>query len=127
MGAQPKKLVLVVDDEADVRDLIRIVLEGASYRVVTAHDGPEALALVEEELPDLVVLDVMMPRMSGISVARQLRAGTGTHNIPILMLTARTSSTDVRDALAVGVDVHLSKPFSPDELISFVERLCTGC
>ena len=118
-----KNRVLAVDDEVHIAHLVKINLERAGYEVRTAGDGEEALDLITQEVPDLVILDVMMPRMSGFDVLRKLKSDAGTRDIPIMMLTARGSDTDSSDALLLGVDVYLTKPFSPTELLAFVSRI----
>jgi DNA-binding response OmpR family regulator len=117
--------VLVVDDDPDLRDLVRIKLQTAGYEVVTANDGRDALAAVERRLPDLIVLDVAMPRVSGVEVCRQLRGTQRTESVPIIMLTARTQVTDEVEGLRAGADLYLAKPFSPRTLLSKVETLLT--
>jgi len=115
--------ILAVDDDADVVGLVEIILDQAGYTVCTAHDGGQALAKIAESRPDLVVLDLMMPEMSGFSVLRNLRSRPETSTIPVLILTARSTQTDTADAFSLGADVFLAKPFEPEVLIEFVNRL----
>jgi DNA-binding response OmpR family regulator len=117
-----KKILAVDDDERIVR-LVQINLTRAGYSVTTAPDGAEALRMIAADRPDLIVLDVMMPGMSGFEVIRTLRADPATENIPVILLTARTGDTDIADGWYVGADCYLPKPFSPTELLSFVGRL----
>jgi DNA-binding response OmpR family regulator len=117
--------ILVVDDDQDLRDLVRIKLHSAGYEVVTATDGREALAEVHRRLPDLVVLDVSMPEVSGIEVCRQLRAMPRTESLPIVMLTARTQVSDEVAGFNAGADMYLAKPFSPRTLLARIETLLT--
>ena len=104
--------VLVADDDADIRELVACKLELAGYRVVAVPDGEAAVADVEAERPDLLLLDVMMPRVTGIEVCRQLRARRAGR-IPILMLTAKAQEADLQRGFAVGADDYIVKPFSP--------------
>ncbi len=115
--------VLVADDDRDIRDLVAFKLGQAGYQVETAEDGAQALARVRSAPPALVVLDVMMPGLSGMDVARQLRADAQTASVPIIMLTAKAQEADVESGFAVGVDDYVIKPFSPRELLSRVRAL----
>ncbi|MBO8191199.1 response regulator transcription factor [Streptomyces oryzae] len=118
---QPKQTILVVDDEPAVRDALRRSLSFEGYEAQLAADGAEALEKVAEHEPDLVVLDVLMPRMDGLTAARRLRA-TGVR-VPILMLTARDTVGDRVTGLDAGADDYLVKPFELDELLARVRAL----
>jgi two-component system alkaline phosphatase synthesis response regulator PhoP/two-component system response regulator VicR len=118
----PKK-ILAVDDEKHIVRLVQVNLERQGYEVITASDGREALQKVEEERPDLVVLDVMMPYMDGFEVLQHLRRNPSTRDIPVIMLTAKAQDADVFRGWQSGVDCYLTKPFNPMELISFVKRI----
>ena len=111
-----KPRVLVVEDETALVELLRYNLEQAGFRVSVAYDGEEALASVQEDTPDLILLDWMLPLMSGIEVCRQLRRQTSTANVPIIMLTARGEEGDRVRGLDAGADDYVSKPFSLEEL-----------
>ena len=113
--------ILVVDDDKNTRRLFRAVLEQAGYRVCTAADGEEALAVLDREYVDLVVLDVMMPKMDGLEVARQVRRQRC--NTPILMLTARSDVQDRIAGLNAGADYYLTKPFDSGELLASINAL----
>lgn len=115
--------MLVVEDEAALATLLRYNLEKAGYRVVEAHDGEEALLRVAEETPDLVLLDWMLPGVSGLEVCRRLRVGPRTRNIPIIMLTARGEERDRVRGLESGADDYVSKPFSMTELLARVQAV----
>ena len=115
--------VLVVDDQADIRAFVRRHLEGAGYRVVEAADGEEALDRVRERLPDLVVSDVMMPRLDGLGLCRALRSDPETDFVPVLLLTARAAPEDRLDGLAEHCDDYLTKPFDVRELVARVDNL----
>jgi DNA-binding response OmpR family regulator len=108
--------VLVADDDADIRALVAFRLERAGYRVVTASDGEQALELVRAESPDLAVLDVMMPRLSGLEVTKRLRQQPETSGLPVILLTARVQEADVALGLEAGAHEYIKKPFSPQEL-----------
>ncbi len=118
----PKK-ILAVDDEKHIVRLIQVNLERAGYQVVTAFDGVEALKKVQEENPDLVVLDVMMPQMDGFETLKNLKANPQTRDIPVIMLTAKAQDADVFRGWQSGVDCYLTKPFNPLELLTFVKRI----
>ncbi len=111
-------LVLVVEDEAALVTLLRYNLEREGFRVVEARDGEEAMLQIAEQMPDLVILDWMLPLMSGIEVCRQLRRLPETRRLPIVMLTARGEEGDKLRGLDAGADDYVTKPFSPSELIA---------
>jgi two-component system alkaline phosphatase synthesis response regulator PhoP len=117
------KKILAVDDEKHIVRLVQVNLERAGYEVVTANDGKEALEKVQQENPDLVVLDVMMPYMDGFEVLQNLRRNPSTRDIPVIMLTAKAQDADVFKGWQSGVDCYLTKPFNPMELLSFVKRI----
>ena len=113
-----KPLVLIVEDETALVTLLRYNLEKQGFRVEEATDGQEALLRLAEEKPDIVLLDWMLPHLSGIEVCRRLRRGPETRDIPIVILTARGEETDKVRGLDSGADDYVTKPFSPAELIS---------
>jgi DNA-binding response OmpR family regulator len=115
--------VLVVDDEPSIVELVRVTLEDDRVRVVTAADGAEALDAVLTDRPDLVLLDVNLPDLSGLEVCRRLRADARTRGTKIVMLTAAAQRDDVERGQAAGADDYLTKPFSPVRLLSLVETL----
>ena len=117
---QNDKLILVVDDEPQITRLVRSYLEKAGYRVIQAGDGPGAVALFEEQVPDLIVLDLMIPGMDGIEVTRTIRTAS---RVPIIMLTARTDEVDRLIGLEIGADDYVVKPFSPRELVARVKAV----
>jgi DNA-binding response OmpR family regulator len=119
-------IILIAEDDADVQSLLRHVLESDGYTVHVAADGSEALRMYDEVSPDLVVLDVMMPRMSGFEVLRELRADPDRRqDVPVLMLTARTGEDDVLEGFELGVSDFLTKPFVIGELRARVRALLT--
>lgn len=119
-----KPLVLIADDDPDIRMLVRLRLERSGYTVVAANDGLEALKLATECRPDLVILDVTMPGLTGVEVTRELRART--ESMPVILLTAHAHEADVDKGAEAGADVYVTKPFSPQELESRVRAL-TEC
>lgn len=110
--------ILVVDDEVEITDLVGIYLTNEGFEVIKAHDGAEALKLLEEQAFHLVILDVMMPGMGGLEVCREIRRSL---NIPILMLTAKSEDMDKILGLGTGADDYLTKPFNPMELVARVK------
>lgn len=108
--------ILVIDDEQSINELIKINLELVGYKVIQALDGIKGFALAKQELPNLIVLDVMMPEVDGYTVAQRIRQNPETKNIPILMLTALSQLKDKVQGFDIGVDDYLTKPFEMDEL-----------
>jgi two-component system phosphate regulon response regulator PhoB len=115
--------VLVVDDETDILELVAFNLERQQYKVLTAGDGISAVKLAREKIPDLIVLDVMLPGLDGFGVYRELRADPRTSGIPVLMLTAKGEINDRIAGLELGADDYVTKPFSPRELLLRVKAL----
>ena len=118
-----KPLILVVDDEAALVTMLRYNLEKEGFRVCDAGDGEEALATLADRQPDLVVLDWMLPELSGIEVCRQIRRKPRTRDIPVIMLTARGQEGDKLRGLDTGADDYLTKPFSLPELLARIRAL----
>lgn len=115
--------ILVVEDEIDLAELVAFNLRGAGHDVTVAHDGSTALAEIQRGQPDLLVLDVMLPDISGIEVCRRLRRSPQTVRLPVIMLTARTDEVDRVVGFEVGADDYVPKPFSPRELVLRVEAI----
>lgn len=115
--------ILVVEDEADLADLIAYNLRRAGYEVEVARDGAAALRAATQSVPDLLLLDIMLPHVSGIQVARQLRTTPKTASVPIVMLTAKAEEVDQVVGLQVGADDYITKPFSMPVLLARVEAL----
>jgi two-component system, OmpR family, phosphate regulon response regulator PhoB len=113
--------ILLVEDDPDIRHLVSYKLTRAGFDVVEARDGVKALDQVRRHPPDLVILDVRMPRMSGLDVCRELRAGALAGDVPILMLTAQARPQDLEQGYAAGATDYIIKPFSPRELQERVE------
>jgi len=112
------KKILVVDDEKPISDIIKFNLTKEGYDVYTAYDGQEALEQVEEVVPDLIILDLMLPKIDGLEVAREVRK---THDMPIIMVTAKDSEIDKVLGLEMGADDYVTKPFSNRELVARVK------
>jgi len=119
----PPATVLVVDDDPVILKLLEVNFEMEGFQVVRAADGAEGLERAREVLPDIVVLDVMMPRMTGYEVAKALREDDQTAHIPIIFVTARAQSSDVERGMELGVEDYVTKPFDPLDLIDRVNNL----
>ena len=115
--------ILIADDEPNQLELMSFNLSNAGYSIIKASNGKEAIELIENHSPDLIILDWMMPKMSGIDVCRTLRSRSETKQIPIIILSARSEDSDKSLGLDTGADDYISKPFSPKELISRVKAL----
>ncbi len=118
-----RKKILVVDDERDLVELISVNLQRNGYEVISAHDGATGLDMARKQRPDLVILDVMMPGLSGRDVTMQLKGNPDTATMPILMLTAKTEETDIIVGLSMGADDYVTKPFSMKVLMARVGAL----
>src|SRR2546428_4666145 len=118
-----KRRVLVVDDEKDLVELITYNLGRNGFDVLTAYNGNDALEVAQRELPDLVVLDLMLPGLDGTEVARRLRADARTATVPIVMLTAKGEETDVVVGLTIGADDYVTKPFSMKILLARINTV----
>lgn len=118
-----RKTILVVDDERDIAELLTYNLKRAGFDVVVASSGRQALAAVETRVPDLIVLDVMLPELSGVEVAGRLRANPRVAHVPIVMLTAKTEEVDQIVGLTVGADDYVTKPFSMKVFLARVEAV----
>jgi two-component system, OmpR family, alkaline phosphatase synthesis response regulator PhoP len=112
--------ILVVDDELDIVKVVRAYLEQSGFRVITASDGQQALAIFRHEQPDLIVLDLNLPKMDGLDVCRAIRRES---SVPIIMLTARVEETDRLIGLEIGADDYIVKPFSPREVVARVRTV----
>jgi DNA-binding response OmpR family regulator len=118
-----RPLVLCADDDEDILALVTLRLTRAGYEVLQATDGAQALELALERLPALAVLDVMMPRRTGLEVLQELRADEATRGIPVILLSARAQEADVEGGLVAGADAYLAKPFRAAELVAKVDEL----
>ena len=114
--------ILVVDDEPNIRELAQLILENEGYYVIAAANGVEAIQKATEEMPDLVLLDVVMPGVSGLDTCRVLKGDGRTRSIPVIMFTVLGRKSDREDAEEAGCDGYLIKPFSADSLLEEVKR-----
>jgi len=118
-----KKRILIVDDEKQLVSLVSLHMDMSGYEVLSAADGKKALGIIEKEIPDLVILDLMLPEMDGWEVCKRLRAEPKTKDIPVIMLTARSGTDDKLKGFECGADDYMTKPFSPRELAARVKRV----
>ncbi|MDD3654151.1 MAG: response regulator transcription factor [Desulfotomaculaceae bacterium] len=118
--------ILVVEDEKNILELVRYNLEREGHQAITALDGINGLELAQSQDPDLIVLDVMIPKMNGLEVCQKLRQGVQTKNIPIVMLSARAEELDQVRGLEMGADDYVTKPFSPRELVARINAMLSS-
>ncbi len=118
-----KKQILVVEDELAIRDMIRLTLESADFNVLEAEDAKQAEQVIAEKLPDLILLDWMLPAMSGIALTKHLKQDKITRNIPIIILTAKAEEEHKVTGLEAGADDYVIKPFSPRELVARIRAV----
>ncbi len=118
-----KKRILLVDDEEDLRKMLKFRLEALNYDVTEAGDGEDALKKAKSIKPDLIILDLMLPKMDGFEVCRTLKANKDYKSIPIIMFTARAQEKDEELSKQVGSDAHITKPFEPQELVQKIKEL----
>ena len=118
-----KELILVVDDEEDILELVKYNLTREGYQVVCAATGEDAIVKAKRKLPDLILLDLMLPGIDGLEVCKLLKKDSKTEHIPIIMLTAKTEEADVVSGLEVGADDYITKPFSPKVLTARVRTM----
>jgi DNA-binding response OmpR family regulator len=117
------ELILIVDDDIDTLKLVGLMLERKGYEIIAANTGKKALKLTQEKIPDLILLDIMMPEMDGYEVARRLREKPETANIPIIMFTAKSQTEDKIQGLEAGADAYITKPTQPRELFAQVKAI----
>ena len=118
-----KAKILVVDDEEDICELVELNLSQEGFKVISCESGEEALGMAGAELPDLIILDLMLPGIDGLEVCKKLKSNLKTENIPVVMLTAKGEETDVVTGLELGADDYVTKPFSGKVLVARVRRL----
>jgi DNA-binding response OmpR family regulator len=119
-------IVLVVDDEDMTRKLLRLMLERDGFTILEAEDGQQALEVIAESKPDIVILDVMMPNMDGFTTCQELRSQPETAELPIILLSARSQTEAVRAGLESGADRYMTKPISKPELVQTITDLLAG-
>lgn len=117
------RTILVVDDQPQIVRLIQLNLEKEGFCVATAADGAEGLEQARKVQPDLIILDVIMPRMDGIQMLRQLKADHALADVPVILLTVKTHNADIVEGLKEGAELYLPKPFHPKELVALVKRI----
>jgi len=117
------KKILLVDDEIDFVEMLRVRLEDNNYEVLVAYDGEEGLERAERDGPDLIILDIMLPKISGFDVCLKLKINKAFKKIPIIMLSAKFQPNDVKFGIAMGADAYITKPFEPQILIDKVHEL----
>ncbi len=119
--------ILVVDDEPSIREILDFSLAAEGFEVIQAPDGEDALLVAGALRPDLIILDVMMPRLDGIETCRQLKADSRTRDIPVILLTARVTPGDRRRGEEARADAYVTKPFSPRRLVETVRKFLSVC
>ncbi len=117
-----KKRILIVDDEKDIADTIQFQLEFEGFECLVAYDGEEALSKAKKENPDLIILDIMLPKINGYKIARLLKFDESYKQIPIIMLTARTQEKDIKLGEETGANEYVTKPFDMDMLVALVKK-----
>lgn len=115
--------ILIAEDERDIRDLVTFTLRFAGYDVIAATNGQEALELASKEVPDLVLMDVRMPRMTGYEACKRIKSEENTRHIPVVFLSAKGQEAEVNAGMEAGAEEYILKPFSPDELTEQVRLI----
>ncbi len=115
--------ILIAEDERDIRDLVSFTPRFAGYEVVTASNGEEAVQLALQEIPDLILMDVRMPRMTGYEACQRIKSEATVKHIPVVFLSAKGQEAEIQSGLAAGADEYLLKPFAPDQLTERVRSL----
>jgi two-component system alkaline phosphatase synthesis response regulator PhoP len=118
-----KKTIMVVDDNPDIITIVRTILEGKGYSVLSATSGPELLNMLKTQKPDLIILDIMMPEMDGLEVLSRLKGLTETATIPVILLTAKVQYEDVLGGYKLGADYYITKPFTSTQLVNGINLL----
>lgn len=122
MGS-PGKKILIVEDEPNVRNFVKVYLEFEGYEVVEAKNGREGLERVKADQPDLVVTDIMMPEMDGVTFYKTLRQDEKTKSLPVIVLTVKDEFEDIKYAYLIGVDEYITKPFDPQQLVRKIKEI----
>ncbi len=120
---EKNKTVMVVDDNPDIVTIVKTILEGKGYGVQSAYSGQEVFNLLEEQKPDLIVLDIMMPQMDGLEVLTRLKGEPSTAAIPVILLTAKVQYEDVLGGYKMGADYYITKPFTSTQLLNGINLL----
>ena len=117
------KTIMVVDDNPDIITIVKTILEGKGYNVLSASSGQELLSLLNNQIPDLIILDIMMPEMDGLEVLGRLKGVTETASIPVILLTAKVQYEDVLGGYKLGADYYITKPFTSTQLVNGINLL----
>jgi len=115
--------ILIAEDERDIRELIAFTLRFAGHEVIVTQDGQEAYEMIQEKMPDLILLDIRMPRMTGYEVCRRIKGVDATKNIPVVFLSAKGQDAEVKEGYDAGAAAYLLKPFAPSELLTCVKEI----
>jgi DNA-binding response OmpR family regulator len=115
--------ILIAEDEPDIRELVAFMLRFAGYEVITASNGEEAVQTASREIPDLILMDVRMPRMTGYDACRAMKLNPDLHDVPVVFLSAKGQESEIQSGLEAGAEEYLLKPFSPDELTHRVRAI----
>jgi DNA-binding response OmpR family regulator len=115
--------ILITEDEQELRQMLKLTMESAGYQVVTANNGREALERLNSDLPDVVLMDVMMPEMNGFDAMRKIKENPSTAHIPVVMLTALDDDASTAKGWKMGTSLYLKKPFVPGQLISYIQLI----
>lgn len=118
--------ILIADDERDIRDLITFTLKFAGHEVIEASNGEEALGAATREIPDLILLDVRMPRMSGYEACKRIKADASTQHVPVVFLSAKGQESEVTEGMEAGALEYILKPFSPDQLTQRITAILSN-
>lgn len=118
-----KKKILVVEDELEIADMLRLRLEESDFSVATAYDGAQAFEVIKEERPDLVILDLMLPKIDGYKVCGLLKMDTRFSHLPIIIFSARSQASDIALGMEMGADAYVTKPFDPEALVAKIQEL----
>ncbi len=117
--------ILIAEDEPDIRDLITFTLRFAGYEVVAASNGEEAVELARQEMPDMILLDVRMPKKTGYEACQMIKADPEMKNIPVIFLSAKGQESEIQTGLQAGATEYLLKPFAPDQLVALIRDVLT--
>jgi len=118
-----KVKILIVEDEAEMREAIKLRLEANQFEVITAADGSEGLSKARTEKPNLIILDIMLPKLHGFRLCRMLKFDENYKNIPVIILTAKTQKTDINRGKEMGAEAYITKPFKSEELLAEINEL----
>ena len=118
--------ILIAEDERDIRELITFTMRYAGHEVTQAANGEEALTLAKQAIPELILMDVRMPKMTGYEACRHIKADDALKNIPVIFLSAKGQETEIQTGLEVGASDYILKPFAPDQLIKRVSEILTA-